>query len=241
MINFFRHLRQQLLTENKISKYLLYALGEIALVMIGILLALQVNVWNNSKEDRRIEKQYISDLIIDLQADSIAISNLKRVSDEQVRRKEKLFNYFEGQSFPKDSINYYFAMQWGMAVSFTPITTTFDEMKSTGRIVVIKDSPIRNNILKTYTNYQVFINTDQAYYERQRGELRKYAFKIPRLYLGENLKNEGQPDIVEALKDVELRNGIYYNYSFTVNEAVADLEQDNNQLLRRLRTYLSAF
>ncbi|MGB5275090.1 MAG: hypothetical protein WBN39_13620 [Flavobacteriaceae bacterium] len=42
MIQFFRRIRQQLLTENKFSKYLMYAIGEIALVMIGILLALQV-------------------------------------------------------------------------------------------------------------------------------------------------------------------------------------------------------
>ena len=46
MIRFFRVLRQRLLAENRVSRYLLYALGEIALVMVGILLALQVNNWN---------------------------------------------------------------------------------------------------------------------------------------------------------------------------------------------------
>ncbi|MFT6995454.1 MAG: hypothetical protein ACJA1P_002199 [Maribacter sp.] len=49
MIKFFRHIRKQLLSENKFSKYMLYAIGEIALVMIGILLALQVNNWNEAK------------------------------------------------------------------------------------------------------------------------------------------------------------------------------------------------
>ncbi len=241
MIKFFRKIRQRLLTDNKLSKYLLYAIGEISLVMIGILLALQVNNWNNSNKDRKLEKQYISGLIIDLEADSIAIARLKKESDEQVRRKRKLNDYFEGQSFSNDSINYYFSMQWEMAVSFTPITTTFDEMKSTGRIVVIQNPSVRNNILRTYTNYQMFINTGQAYYERQRGELRKYAFKIPGLYLGQDPKNEAQPDIKEALKDVELRNGIFYNYAFTVNEIVVALEKDNKQLLTSLRSYLSKF
>ncbi|MBX2828179.1 MAG: hypothetical protein KTR22_08450 [Flavobacteriaceae bacterium] len=51
MIHFFRRIRQQLLKENKISRYLLYALGEIALVMIGILLALQVNNWNSQRNE----------------------------------------------------------------------------------------------------------------------------------------------------------------------------------------------
>ena len=49
MIKFFRRIRQQLLTENNLAKYLLYAIGEIILVVIGILIALQINNWNTSK------------------------------------------------------------------------------------------------------------------------------------------------------------------------------------------------
>ena len=60
MINFFRHIRQQLLTENKFSKYLIYGIGEVALVMIGILLALQLNNWNKQHNDRIEEKQILT-------------------------------------------------------------------------------------------------------------------------------------------------------------------------------------
>ncbi len=52
MIKFFRHIRKQLLTENKFSKYLLYAIGEIVLVVIGILIALSINNWNKRKVNR---------------------------------------------------------------------------------------------------------------------------------------------------------------------------------------------
>lgn len=52
MIQFFRRIRQKLLTEGKLSKYLIYAIGEIALVMIGILLALQVSNWNESRKEK---------------------------------------------------------------------------------------------------------------------------------------------------------------------------------------------
>ncbi|WP_273277430.1 DUF6090 family protein [Maribacter polysiphoniae] len=51
MIKFFRRIRQQVLTENKFSKYLLYAIGEIVLVVIGILIALQINNWNEIRKD----------------------------------------------------------------------------------------------------------------------------------------------------------------------------------------------
>ena len=54
MIKFFRQFRQRMIKENRISKYLLYAIGEIVLVMIGILLALQVNTWNEARKQNII-------------------------------------------------------------------------------------------------------------------------------------------------------------------------------------------
>lgn len=52
MLRFFRQLRQNLLTENRVSKYLLYAIGEVVLVVVGILIALQINNWNEAKIKR---------------------------------------------------------------------------------------------------------------------------------------------------------------------------------------------
>jgi len=52
MIKFFRKIRQRLLTENKFNKYLIYAVGEIVLVVIGILIALQINTWNEQRKHR---------------------------------------------------------------------------------------------------------------------------------------------------------------------------------------------
>ena len=62
MIKFFRKIRQRLLTENKFSKYLLYAIGEIVLVVIGILIALQINNWNEWSKDRVKEKEVLVNL-----------------------------------------------------------------------------------------------------------------------------------------------------------------------------------
>lgn len=62
MIKFFRKIRQKLLTENKFSKYLIYAIGEIVLVVVGILLALQVNNWNHKLEETQIEQKLLISL-----------------------------------------------------------------------------------------------------------------------------------------------------------------------------------
>ena len=62
MIAFFRKLRQRLLVENQFGRYLLYALGEVLLVMVGILLALQVDNWNEQRKEREIETGILQDL-----------------------------------------------------------------------------------------------------------------------------------------------------------------------------------
>jgi len=52
MINFFRRIRKRLAEDNKPLKYLRYAIGEIVLVVIGILIALQINNWNERRKDK---------------------------------------------------------------------------------------------------------------------------------------------------------------------------------------------
>ena len=71
MIKFFRKIRQNLLMENKTSKYFKYAIGEIVLVVIGILIALQINIWNQEKNNEqkviKTLQQVQKDLLNDLQ------------------------------------------------------------------------------------------------------------------------------------------------------------------------------
>jgi len=71
MIKFFRKIRKQFADDNKPIKYMRYAIGEIVLVMIGILLALQVNNWNENRKAYANSKNYLSEIAVDLQDDSI--------------------------------------------------------------------------------------------------------------------------------------------------------------------------
>jgi len=69
MINFFSKIRKKLADDNKPLKYMRYAIGEIVLVMVGILLALQVNNWNEGQKERLLENEILTDLLIDLKKD----------------------------------------------------------------------------------------------------------------------------------------------------------------------------
>ena len=76
MIKYFRRIRQKLLANGRLSKYLVYAIGEIALVMIGILLALQVSNWNEHRKDRVKETTYLNDIKDDLQSNVVELNHI---------------------------------------------------------------------------------------------------------------------------------------------------------------------
>ncbi|MEM9052135.1 MAG: DUF6090 family protein [Bacteroidota bacterium] len=75
MMKFFRRIRQKLLSERKMTKYLIYAIGEIFLVVVGILIALQINNWNEHKKGNRSVQLSTQSLLIDLQKDKVQLTN----------------------------------------------------------------------------------------------------------------------------------------------------------------------
>lgn len=147
MIKFFRRIRQRLLTENKISKYLLYAAGEILLVMIGILLALQVNNWNTNKQNRLIEQNFLKNLKADLEID---LYNLDSLSQDRINKAESAFRLLKlpGATTIKELIT---LDSLGMIVygwtSFIPRTTTRQELISSGQLSLIQNDSIKALIL----------------------------------------------------------------------------------------------
>ena len=76
MLKFFRKIRQQLLEAGQTKNYLLYAIGEIFLVVIGILIALQINNWNQDKKDRENEAYVLTEIINNLQEDAAQIKDI---------------------------------------------------------------------------------------------------------------------------------------------------------------------
>ena len=92
MLRFFRQIRQRLLTDNKFSKYLLYAIGEILLVVIGILIALQINNWNEQRKDNQTVIQLYHNLESSLKTDSLAlIEILGRSKNSLTNMNESVF------------------------------------------------------------------------------------------------------------------------------------------------------
>ena len=98
MIKFFRKIRQKLLSENKFSKYLIYAIGEIVLVVIGILIALQVNNWNEQRKIKNQGKDYIHEIYKELKVEKLNIDEILNSLSIQYKGTEHVLSFFESEN-----------------------------------------------------------------------------------------------------------------------------------------------
>jgi len=172
MIKFFRRIRQNLLMENKTGKYFKYAIGEIVLVVIGILIALSINNWNESRKQRQkeivnlleLKKGLESDLITEFipgirkyTAMEIAAANLKRYNNTN-------------ETIPNDSLLKYYRTSLASEWNFIFNIATFENLKSTGIDIISNDS-LRSKISSLYSNEypELIARGDRLlrYYENQ--------------------------------------------------------------------------
>ena len=177
MIKFFRKIRQNILSEGKTGKYIKYAIGEIALVMIGILLALQVNNWNNEKQNQTANKIYLTRMLIDL---STTDYRLKRVLyegfDNEYAHYPSLIDAVNACDsmlrltyigLDKTHFDYIINTEINSGNSLLNIVdNTYSEMLNTGKIYTLKSDTLTEAITRYYkicereTIYNT-INTNQ--------------------------------------------------------------------------------
>ncbi len=106
MIKFFRKIRQQMLNENKTGKYLKYAIGEIVLVVIGILIALSINNWNENRKEEVILKSNLSTILEVLKNDKAQLSTLIESREESTKQSTSIINSYK-KNEPIDSKKFF--------------------------------------------------------------------------------------------------------------------------------------
>ena len=151
MIKFFRGIRQQLLSQSKFSNYLFYAIGEIVLVVIGILIALQINTWNENRKDRATEAVYLKELLEDYEI------NLKK-SDEVTSRIEEVLpkltglleqSAMEEPTISVDSINDAFRLLNSMP-AYSSTDRAYNNLIGSGDFKLITGAEIKTAIADYY-------------------------------------------------------------------------------------------
>ncbi len=179
MLKFFRKIRQRLLSENRFSKYLLYAIGEIILVVIGILIALQINNWNENRKLDRERQNLIASLIEDFESTRDDITNNRLPVINRAIEDIETFNALikdEPPTVTVDSLRV-LGVAYFVAYPFVPNLSSLKDASSSGKLSLLKSK----ELFKKFTEFEVYADiiarltseSSHAYFNGSLWEIRK--------------------------------------------------------------------
>lgn len=174
MLTFFRHLRKRLIESKAIKKYMLYAIGEILLVTVGILLALQINNWNQDRKEYEFESSLLTALRNTIIAEYALIEDVLSGNEQSKNACEILIQHFD-QNLPyEDTLNEYFWLaNWWWQLNLNH--TAFENAKLHG-LQFIHDDTLKIQLTRIYDN-------DTKYLDDIDFRLTQYQFNVVEPYI----------------------------------------------------------
>jgi len=166
-----------MIKENKFSKYFLYAVGEIILVVIGILIALSINNWNQSKKQDIAEKEFIEGIKNDLKQDKQYMELIIRHIEPKIEAytildKEFTMLYKKDKNALDSLFQIYFVSQR----TFYPISGSFQAAIAGNEINAFKNKELTRVIIKLYNStYDRLVDIGETTNERWEYLSRKYS------------------------------------------------------------------
>ncbi len=155
MIKFFRQIRKRLISDNKVSKYAIYAIGEIVLVVIGILIALWINNWNEGKRDARIETAFLENFRNDLKADIQNLSEKIASNSERINNTDSIISILSTKDQLSDTelTRFY---NWNLSLAFEsyfiPEKSTISQFKVNDKGHLISSKALKDKLFRYYSN-----------------------------------------------------------------------------------------
>lgn len=241
MLKFFRQIRQKLLQENRFSKYLLYAIGEIVLVVIGILIALQINNWNEQRKATIEEKEILENLYENL---TLAGQQSESLIAQEKELKELLIgilgvdpkNWASERNQLSDSL--FKKTVWDLQ-SNLPIVNAYFNLKNTNKLSLIKDKEINKRfsdfefrLKKLNDALQDRLSVHQIriddVFEKDVNFLLLIKSNIPEI----NISNESRNDYSKILSDQRVRNLLGMKLDFT--QDVIDYREELDSSIKDL-------
>ncbi len=156
MISFFRKIRQSLLKEGKTARYFKYAIGEILLVVIGILIALQINTWNQGRIERNNESLYLLSIVSELESNN---EINKKVFWSRFEKKLNGLN--QAKTFAEDRLEVKDPVKFIHTVTYGAVSSggydmgddfVYEELVSSGNMNLLSDGKIKSAVIDYYAN-----------------------------------------------------------------------------------------
>lgn len=167
MIKLFRKIRHNLVSEGKTKRYLKYALGEIVLVVIGILIALSINNWNEHRKNILEETVILNNLIEDLKADIKGYNESIAWLESRKAHVNSLLMFLKNPNLPiNDAELIHWLITSGYILDYTPVFPTYAEITGAGKLTLIESEKIKKDLSHYKSNFdndvRVFTSYDEG-------------------------------------------------------------------------------
>ena len=235
MLKFFRHIRQNLIMENKTGKYFKYAIGEIVLVVIGILIALQVNNWNEQRKEAMVLNNYKQRLLSQFQLDSASLSSYSKgykMFEPVFNRLDSTLHKNHKGMVSNDSIIK--IPKWiTLQSNFISATYALDELYSTGKMSIIKNDSLKD-ILSEYTSlikqqHDIVDRTKNKYddFDKLLYSISKYSKDINYLIKAESVNSDAFMNEWWLIYNSRLGQQLVYDDLIQTNHKIIQLLKEN--------------
>lgn len=231
MIKFFRHIRKSLLMENKTGKYFKYAIGEIILVMVGILLALQVNNWNEQRKNNSYELKLLEQLKKDLVLNSNDLKGNIELQQKGIASAQLLLDGFKNNLPYHDSLLVHFANS-GIWTKFIVNEGAYKTIESKG-LDIISNLELRELIFTVFEGNLYWLKESEKSIINEVEYLRiekaaTYFKKWNTLLVKNNTLVDGTAELLDYNSIANDNDFIYYLNSYkNMNEIVTYITKTN--------------
>ena len=244
MIRFFRKIRFELMERNKTGKYFKYAIGEIVLVVIGILIALSINNWNDERKMRIVELDILRGIKQNILLDTIDLSDNMKVYKEMFKRDLNTLNHIADRK-PLDSTLESSLIKMGTETSTTLTLhrSYFDEANRRG-LTIISNKALRDSISRLYEfkyTYLLYVQNNDPnlnYISKYHDLLSSYIRILPGINLKiseehyQSILND-EKFLIESYNTLSQVYDLSSTYDLIYKQAIAIINQIDEELLRR--------
>ena len=209
MIKFFRHIRRSLIQENKMGKYFKYAIGEIILVVLGILIALGINNWNEHRKDLEKEKNISDNLQVEFKKNLKLIeTNLQEINNNEqaclMLMKSMKQDIDKANTKTIDSLIY-----WALEHNtFNPSNSTYTEILNTGKIELIQNKQLKSSLFDWSRELEVNKSTHYIF--------EKWVEEAILPYLSKKI----------AIKNIDMHGALLWDKASDFESGAADILND---------------
>lgn len=237
------------MTNNKVTTYLLYAIGEIVLVVIGILIAVNIDNWNAGRIEKARETKYLENIKLDLIKDLERLEYLIRFRKNRIEGDQKIIDHINGEPITDYTRLTKLVVNSAMEEKFSPSNNTFTELLSSGNLNIISNDSIKILLLELQELYKIHDSNVMHEQWDYREYISKPIFKnttMEKLFpvfagvaTAEQQKITGN-DYRKLFDTFEYKNGLFImivmSQSFV--QSYEDIQKKSNSIIKLINTEL---